>query len=117
MVCFQCWGGTKTGAGHQGLNIPVLSGSGGVDWHFADRYGIISLFDMCGCVVKNENMIVVGVMLSKNIYSLGDLGNHIIVCKIAITTCTQSDQDTSRLGPIRRSKLTVVGRDKVSNYK
>ena len=68
------------------LDIPVLSRGRDFDWHIVGGYCTTGSLGVCGGIVENKDVVVIGIMPCQNIHGLGDLGDHVVMCKIAIMT-------------------------------
>ena len=71
---------------------------------------------MDGGVVKDENMIVVGVMFLKNVHSVVNLPENVLICKVTVSVHTRPEKYSSRLLSIGGNQSTIVCRDEVGNH-
>ena len=75
-ICVDAWN----------FHVLVLPRSRSVDRHILSRQCIGSPLDVSSCVVENEDVIVVRIVLGEDVHGLGDLGNYIVMHEITVTT-------------------------------
>ena len=80
------------------------------------RECIVSLFDMCRCIVKDKDVIIVWVVLLEDFDCLFGMLDDAIVGVVSITSFTSLEQNASSFSAIRRLEIAIICRDKVGNH-